>query len=106
MTELITLLIFNSLLIVGIYNAVDYDYDVDKKPTNKKILWWVSYYTRKFPKWTTNPIYGCILCMASFHSIYIYWFMYDFTIYNAVIYLFYIFALSGLNSLIYAKFFE
>ena len=106
MLELIMLLLFNSLLIVGIYNAVDYELDVDKKPINKKILWFVSWHTRNLSTWITNPIYGCILCMASFHSVYIYWFMYDFTIYNAVVYLFYIFALSGLNHLIYASFFK
>jgi len=103
MIEILTLLIFNSLLIVGIYNAVDYELDVDRKPTNKKILWWVKWYTRKLPSWFTDPIYGCIMCMASVHSFYIFWLFNSASLENIPIYIIYIFALSGLNSLIYGK---
>ena len=106
MIELLTLLIFNSLLIVGIYNATDYELDVDLKPTNKNILWWVKWYTRKLPFWFTDPLHGCIMCMASVHGFYLFWIFNSATLSNIPIYIIYTFALSGLNSLIYGKFFK
>jgi len=106
MLELITLLIANSLFIIGIYNVVDYELDVNLKPTNKKILWWAAWYTRKLPSWFTNPVYGCIACMASVHGFYIFWSFNAATFDNIPIYIFYTFALSGLNSLIYGSFFK
>jgi len=106
MIELLTLLIFNSLLIIGIYNAVDYDLDVDSKPVSKKILWFVGWYTRKLPSWFTDPIYGCIMCMASVHGFYMFWLFNDASLDNIPFYIFYTFALSGFNSLIYGIFFK
>ena len=106
MIELLTLLIFNSLLIVGIHNAVDYELDVDLKPTNKNILWWVKWYTRNLPDWFTDPLHGCIMCMASVHGFYIFWIFNPASFDNIPIYIFYTFALSGLNKLIYGSFFK
>ncbi len=108
MTELIILLLLNSLYIIGFYHSVDYEIkdkvilstgEVKKIPHRKQALWFVAYYTDWLPQFIKIPLYDCIKCMASIHSVYIYWAVYDFTIINLFIYFFYIFALSGLNTL-------
>lgn len=116
MIDLIILLILNSLYIIGFYNAVDYDrttvddWSNDKLQQkeaiiNKQFLWFIAYYTNWLPQLIKTPLYDCIKCMASIHSLYIYWAVYDFTLINLFIYFFYIFALSGLNAL-YEKYFD
>jgi len=100
MIDLLTILAFNSLYIYGLWNSANYTLDVDNKPENKEIMWWLSYYTKDFHINLKKPIIGCIICMASLHS-YPFWFFNELTYLNVGVYILYIFALSGLNALIY-----
>lgn len=100
MIDLLTLVLFNSLYICGLYNSVYYELDVDKKPINKEILWWGRWYTRNLPNMLRKPLTECIICMASIHS-FPFWIFNDFNYLNLGIFILYIFALSGLNALIY-----
>ena len=100
MIELLTLVFFNSLYICGLYNAVYYELDVNRKPINGEILWRVRWHTRKLPDILRKPLTECIICMASVHS-YPYWLFNELNYLNLGIFILYIFALSGLNGLIY-----
>lgn len=94
-------LILNSLYIFGFYYATDYTEDVDKEPSNdRESLWWVKYYLRDAPLWVQKPIFGCVICMASLHSWPYLLYNHELTILNAVTYIIYIFALSGLNAIV------
>lgn len=108
MIDLIILLLLNSLYIIGFHNAVDYELDKDKITViHKQVLWQFAYYTDWLPQLIKIPLYDCLKCMASLHSIIPYWVIgnYDFTLNNLFIYFFYIFALSGLNA-IYEAYFD
>jgi len=39
---------------------------------NKGIFWWLRHGSRDWPEWLTKPLYGCAVCMSSFHSLYVY----------------------------------
>lgn len=108
--DLICLLILNSLMITGIYNVVDFEYDKEGNPANKQFLWFIPYYTQWLPELIKTPLYDCIKCMASVHGTYIFWgwayFTGNMTPVFILIYIFYTFALSGLNTIIHAWFSE
>lgn len=110
MIELAILLMFNSLLCLGVWNAANYEV---KKVWNvggnrwdeeeiKGVLWFLEKWAKD--KWFYKPLCGCLPCMASFHSIYPYWtYMYAanaINIHAVLFYPIYILALSGLNRLI------
>ena len=82
MIELIGLILFNSAVCVGFFAACQFEgdeaFDVsDKwikkrwtKPTDVMVLWWVRYYGGRFiPPFWTKPVYACLPCMGSLHSI-------------------------------------
>lgn len=108
MIELILLLIVNSLVCLGVFNAAFYAIE-DKYPNpvkiHKGLLWVVPYlfeykFNIKPESFWLKPIYSCLPCMASIHSTYVYWIYYNFNTFNLLQYVIYIFALSGLNLLL------
>ena len=99
MIETIILLIFNSLFIVGLYKSMDYEIDENGKPCNRMILWFIPHYTKWLPEVIQTPLYNCIKCMASIHGFYIFWYFYPFELKFVLLYIFYTFALTGLNSI-------
>jgi len=100
MIELTLLLLFNCLYIFGFYNSTDYSVDVNKKYQEGEILGRLGYMTENIPQWLRKPLLGCVMCMASIHS-FPFWMFNDFTLLNGGVYILYIFALSGLNALVY-----
>lgn len=92
MTELIQLLVINSLVIIGFWRAAQpgmiFKFLEDYVPDGLKY-----------------PVYECPVCMASFHSFIPYWIVNDFTLQSVIIYPFYILALAGLNALVVNYFF-
>lgn len=105
MVDLLILIIFNSLLCFGFWNACNYEpyqHPYQNGGEVKGVLWFVEKWSKD--KWFYKPLCGCLPCMASFHSIYPYWiFMYMSNAINVNSLLFYpvyILALSGLNYLI------
>ena len=104
--ELFLLLLINSLYIVGFHKACDYEYDVHLKPINKMAMWWLPYYTKWLPQFIKTPLYDCMKCMSSIHGFYFFWFFkeFSFTLENVIIYIFYTFALTGLNTIINEKY--
>ena len=106
MINLLLLLLLNSLVCFGFWNACLYEkthktYSDEKGFTqhyNKGVLWRLEQWAVN--KWFYKPLCGCLPCMASFHSIYVYWLFNAFTLNNLLIYPIYILALSGLNYLI------
>ena len=102
MTEILLLLIFNSLYIFGFYSATDYGLDVDKEPdpNDREMLWFIKWYLRNAPKWVQKPLFGCVMCMASVHSWIYLLFNPELTLLNGATYIIYIFALSGLNAIV------
>jgi len=107
MIDLLTLLIINALYILGLYNSTAFNTDVDSRydAPNSEILGFLGYYGEKLPQWLYKPLIGCIICMGSIHS-FPFWFIYDFTLLNGFIWILYIFALSGLNLIIYERIIE
>jgi hypothetical protein len=110
----LVLLMLNSFLCLGVFKVCDYDTAKrttrDKStgylPTNievieaKSIFWFVKFYgTKWFGSMVMMPICGCVICMASLHSIYVFWPLHDFTLTNLVLYVYYVFCLAGVNTL-------
>lgn len=125
MIDLLCLLVLNSLAIIGIHNATYYELERSIKhirdavhskglkeietfhPTNKRILWFIPYYTQWLPEIIRTPLYECIKCMASVHGFYVFWiYIGEFSSLFVLIYIFYTFALSGLNTIIYEYIFD
>lgn len=98
--DILVLLILNSLYIFGFANATEHSSKVDYVPYDKEILWFIRYYLRKAPKWIKNPIFDCVVCMASLHSWPYLLFNHELTILNVATYIIYIFALSGFNKFV------
>lgn len=88
LTEALAILIASPLLSsaqsVGFYTATQFDGDeefdaqtIKRKrdwptpgPRQVMILWWVRFYLgRNIPHYWTKPIYSCLPCMGSLHSI-------------------------------------
>lgn len=83
--EFLLLIVISSLASIGFYAACGFDGDeaFDQsdnfmranwpKPTDdqKMIFWWVRYYLGPhLGKYWYKPVYGCLPCMGSLHSIY------------------------------------
>ena len=113
MLDLAILLLLNSLLCFGFWNACLYEQTHEKVFTsttmpdyhykvNKGVLWFIEKWSRD--KWFHKPLCGCLPCMASLHSIYpylTYVLLSDNSVLDYVlIYPIYVLALSGLNYLI------
>lgn len=116
MINLFLLLVINSLICVGLYKAMQFEfseqYDIDKNGeriylidnNTKGILWWYKcYFLDEIPYRISKPFGNCLTCMASVFSFVPYWFWYcEFNFlspFNWVFYPFYIFALAGLNTI-------
>ena len=117
MIDLILLLIVNSFVCFGFWNACLYvPKKMGRNPSRldcencfiviqkevKGILWFVEKWA--IGKWFYKPVCGCLPCMASLHSTYVYWmFMFvsnEINVESLMMYPIYILALSGLNHLI------
>ena len=103
--------LINALVIFGFNKATQFDYchpedtgyhckngiDMD----SRMILWKVRFYCLKyFGQFWSKPLVTCPPCMASFHSLYIYWMVFPLTYWNLMYYPLYVLILSGLVSLI------
>lgn len=88
---MITLLIINSLYIVGLHLATG-----DEMIFSKPALW----IETKIPYWMTKPLFNCTTCMASVHSIIPFWYMHDPNPLNCGYYVLYVFALAGLSTIL------
>jgi hypothetical protein len=112
--QYLVLLILNSLLCIGIYKACDYELDRSQSLHGhhgihilrhgsvgaKSILWFIKFYGNKlFGETFMSPICGCVICMASIHSIYVFWSYHSFTLPNVVGFILYVFCLAGLNTI-------
>jgi len=117
MINLLILLVFNSLLCFGFWNACLYiPKKIEKNFSRtdcwncfkvvqeevKGVLWFVEEWAKD--KWFYKPLCGCLPCMASLHSVYPYW-IYVYIggkdpLIMLLFYPVYILALSGLNYLI------
>ena len=119
MSEVLLILLANSLLIVGLHVATYYgnilgfirdpaDATLDEqyemgfskngKGKKKRLPHW-----NKLPDWVKKPLYDCPTCMASFHSTYFYWYFMPFEWGSLLWYPFYIVALSAANTYIYRQ---
>ena len=109
MIDLAILLLMNSALCFGFWNACNYE-ATDRlkwdgynyiKIYDKGVLWFIEKWAKD--KWFYKPLCGCLPCMASFHSIYpyfIYMGLNGVTLSEALFYPVYVLALSGVNYLI------
>lgn len=110
MINLLGLLLLNSLVCFGFWNACMYENTGEIEYINGKIhykynkgvLWRLDKWARD--KWFYKPLCGCVPCMASLHSTYVYFtFLYvtdQMVLGYFLIYPIYIIALSGVNYLI------
>jgi hypothetical protein len=103
--------LINALVIFGFNKATQFDYchpeDTGEHCKNgidmdsRMILWKVRFYCLKyFGQFWSKPLVTCPPCMASFHSLYIYWMVFPLTYWNLMYYPLYVLILSGLVSLI------
>lgn len=92
MTDLLILLILNSFFIVGFHITTQ----------EGEINSWVDNLLFAAPEWVKKPLYSCPTCMSSLHSIYIFWYNYEFNQANILLYIVYVFALCALNTLVNA----
>ena len=101
MIYLLIILLINSLVCFGFWNACLYMPEDKLNDTQeiKGVLWFIEKWAKD--KWFYKPLCHCLPCMASFHSTYVYWgFMFtlnSITWSALIIYPIYILALSGLN---------
>jgi len=102
MTEILLLLLFNSLYIFGFNNATRYTEDVDRQPdpNDREVLWFMRWWLKDAPVWLKNPLFDCVVCMSSLHSWVYLVFNHELTLTNGITYIIYIFALSGFNKMV------
>jgi len=101
--DILLLLILNSLYIFGFANSTQYGLTVDKTPDDKELLWFIRWRLRNAPAWIKNPLFDCVICMASLHSFPYLIFYHDLTLTNGATYIIYIFALSGFNKFVHDR---
>jgi len=113
MIELLTLGLFNALIIFGINKATFFEYchiddrgegfcdknGIDKD--SKMVLWWVRHWSLKaVGEFWSKPICTCPPCMASVWGTVVYWAMQPMNSTTALMWPLYICMLSGLVALI------
>ncbi len=78
MIEILLVLLFNSLAIIGLHYALQYD-EVHGEIFNQQVLWRIHYYAKKWlgEHWS-KPFGGCVVCMASVWSLPVYFYFFDF----------------------------
>ena len=94
MIDILLLMLFNALYIVGFYLACGNDMVFDRPAR------WIE---KHIKYWMTMPIFNCPTCMASLHSIVPYWMSYEVCQDSVLIYVIYVFALSTVATLIANK---
>lgn len=95
------LLLFNSLICLGISRATEFEFGQDDKPTSKQLLWFIRYYGELwFGEWVMKPICGCIVCMGSIHGAWYYYLNFGLDYWMIA----WCFALSGVNYIVYKLF--
>jgi len=101
-------LLANSLYCIGLYKACSVELKIDNEPKHgvieetKMILWWVRYYSHLYlGRFWTKPVCDCPPCMASLHSLYVFWplviYLYGFNPIQLLVYPVYVGALSAVN---------
>lgn len=116
MIELFQILGLNSIIIIGLFESMYYKkvntFDIEPSDkacgvvhkeaiADKMLLWFIPFYLRKIlPEYIIKPIASCVICMASVHSTYVYWYFYEFNLHNGLQYLLYIPALAGINAIV------
>lgn len=110
MITILLIILFNALVIQGIHQAFYYtvkdSYFTSKKLSDinedsKNIFWYANWWLeQRIGFFWTKPLFNCPKCMASLHSIYIYFpaafFHYNLTFVQAIVfYPFYVCAVSG-----------
>lgn len=94
MIDLLLLLIFNALIIAGLWLSTGQDM-IFERPAR-----WLE---ERVPEWWLKPLFGCPTCMASVHSILPYWLSHDYSTEALIIYLLYIPALAALATFVTNK---
>ena len=111
----LALALLNALAIIGFFYAVEYRTEVREECepgtwrlrkreviTDKNILWRIKYYGDRFlPYALTKPLYNCTLCMASVHSVYVYWVYFGLDPSRMAFYPAYMLAVAGLTFLLH-----
>jgi len=109
MTEILILLILNSLYCIGLHAAtrwLEYPEHIqeleehDSKWVTRKLLWPLSYYTRTWPDLIRDPLTECLTCMASIHGGYVFVLASVFWGITPYLVIPYIIALAGLNTIL------
>lgn len=114
MVELLLMLTFNSLFVLGMYLAMQFegsdDFDANPeqwrlmrgKPEgdDKQILWWVRWYGSYLPWWIQKFLYKCPTCMASLWSIPVFGYFGT----DCYVWLLYVPALAALDTILAKKF--
>lgn len=93
--QLLSLLILNSLVVVGIWFTCNYEAQKGLRPVvGKQLLWFIKYYgTKWFGDSFMKPVCGCVVCMASVHGT---WFFWTFIHTSVIEWLTWMLALAGL----------
>ncbi len=102
MLQLVLLLFFNALFIIGLYAITQEGmiFHFLRKPFIKPAASELEEEEYHLP-FLFKPFIGCPTCMASVHSTYFYWFFQEWSIQNLYVYPFYVIALAGLNALLH-----
>jgi len=104
--NLFALLALNAAWVIGFYNATRYETHAIQsvEDETKMIAWRIKYFANKYlgPFWS-KPICDCPPCMASIHSLW-YFLFFEFNPMNIIMWVFYVFVLSGILKLIITKF--
>ncbi len=100
------LLLINAFVIIGWNRATYFETEMENTyeviiSDSKMILWKLRYWFEyNFGEWAAKPFFSCTTCMASVHSIYVYWLFMPLTIHSLIIYPIYILSLAGLATYI------
>lgn len=94
MIDILLLMLFNALYIVGFYMACGNDMIFDRPAR------WIE---MRIPYDLTKPLFNCPTCMATVHSILPFWLSYEISIETVLTYIIYVFALSTVSTLIVNK---
>ena len=101
MTNLLLTLLFNSLFIFGVFASIQEGMIFEKFG---KLLTKDTKKPKKIPYFWSKPLGTCPICMASIYGTLIFWLFYFIGFLNYdyifIIYICYIFSLSGLNYVI------
>ena len=93
--KLLALIVFNALVIIGVHRAADLDGGMILSRLHQMVRSVVG-------EFFTKPVFGCPTCMASVHSIYVFWpvmlYTFGFGWWEVYLYVLYIPALGGAST--------